>query len=118
MSSVSWATLRALLGRQVVERPHVVQPVGELDHQHAQVARHRHQHLAEVLGLALLARGEGQLADLGDAVHQLGDLLAELALEVLLGGRGVFQDVVEQAGRHRGDVHLESDEEVGDLEGM
>ena len=25
----------------------------------------------------------------------------------LLGGRGVLEDVVEQAGRHRGDVHLE-----------
>ena len=28
----------------------------------------------------------------------------------------VLEDVVEQAGRHRGDVHLEVDEEVGDLE--
>src|SRR5207248_1737819 len=68
--------LAGLLGRQVVERPHVVEAIGQLDHQHAQVARHRHQHLAEVLGLPLLARGEGQLADLGHAVHQLGDLLA------------------------------------------
>jgi len=32
-----------------------VQAIGHLDHQHAQVARHRHQHLAEVLGLPLLA---------------------------------------------------------------
>jgi hypothetical protein len=45
----------------------------------------------------LLTGGERELADLGDAVHQLGDLLAELALEILLGGGGVFQDVVEQA---------------------
>jgi len=29
--------------------------VGELDHDHAQVARHRDEHLAEVLGLPLLA---------------------------------------------------------------
>ena len=36
----------------------------------------------------------------------------------LLGGGGVLEDVVEQAGRHRGDVHLEVDEEVGDLEGV
>ena len=44
--------------------------------------------------------------------------LAELALEVLLGGLGVLQDVVEQAGRHRGDVHLEVDQEAGDLQGV
>ena len=93
-----------------------MEAIGQLDHQHAQVARHRHQHLAEVLGLPLLARGEGQLADLGHAVDQLGDLLAELAAEILLGGLGVLEDVVQQAGRHRGDVHLEADEQVGDLE--
>ena len=32
---------------------------------------------------------------------------AELALEVPLGGRGVLQHVVEEAGRHGGHVHLE-----------
>ncbi len=85
---------------------------------HAQVARHRDQHLAEVLGLPLLARGEGELAELGDAVDEVGDLLAELALELLLGGQRVLDDVVEEPGRHRGDVHLEVDEEVGDLERM
>jgi hypothetical protein len=31
---------------------------------------------------------------------------------------GVFQDVVEEAGGHRGHVHLEVDEEAGDLEGV
>src|SRR5882724_4602470 len=110
--------LLAPVGRQVVERAHVVEPVGELDHEHAEVARHRDEHLPEVLGLTLLARGEGQLADLGDAVDELRDLAAELALEVGLGRGGVLQDVVEQAGGHGGDVHLEVDEEVGDLEGM
>ena len=31
---------------------------------------------------------------------------------------GVLEDVVQEAGRHRGDVHLEADEEAGDLEGV
>ena len=92
-----------------------MQPVGELDHQHAQVARHRDQHLPEILGLALFTRGERELADLGDAVDQLRDLPAELALEVGLGRGGVLEHVVEEAGGHGGDVHLEVDEEVGNL---
>ena len=41
--------------RQVLDRAHVVQAVGELDEDDAQVARHRQQHLAEVLGLLRLA---------------------------------------------------------------
>ena len=113
--------LRDLLGpvgRQIVERAHVVQTVGELDHEHAQVARHRDQHLPEVLGLALFTRRERELADLGDAVDQLGDLAAELTLEVGLGGGRVLQHVVQEPGGHRGDVHLEVDQEVGDLQRM
>ena len=110
--------LARLVRRQVVERPHVVQAVGELDHHDPQVAGHGHQHLAEVLGLPLLAGGEGELADLGDAVDELGDLAPELALQVRLGGAGVLEDVVQEAGGHRGDVHLEVDEEAGHFEGM
>ena len=58
------------LGRQVSERAHVVRAVGELDQDDADVARHREEHLAEVLRLLLLAAGEVDLADLGDAVDQ------------------------------------------------
>ena len=43
-------------GRHRVERAHVVQPVGELDQDDADVLRHREQHLAEALRLRVLAR--------------------------------------------------------------
>ena len=62
-----------------VERAHVVEPVGELDQQDADVLRHRDQHLAEVLGLAFARRGELDLRDLGEALDQEGDLVAEQA---------------------------------------
>ena len=51
---------RAPLLGQVVQRPHVVQPVGELDEDDADVVHHRQEHLAEALGLPLLARRELQ----------------------------------------------------------
>ena len=58
---------RAVPG-EVVQGAHVVEAVGELDHEHAQVAGHGDEHLAEVLRLPFLARRERELADLGDAV--------------------------------------------------
>jgi hypothetical protein len=59
------ALLRAL---DEAQRAHVVQAVGELHQQHADVVRHREQQLAEVLGLGRLRRLELQLVQLGHAV--------------------------------------------------
>ena len=73
---------RRFSARQLVERAHVVQAVGELDEDDARVLRDRQQQLAVVLDLPLLRRVERQLADLRQAVDDLRDLLAELALDV------------------------------------
>ncbi len=61
------------LGLHVLERAHVVDAVAELDQKHADVPRHGHDHLAEVLGLAVLFGREIDLAELGDAVDQVGN---------------------------------------------
>jgi len=95
-----------------------VEPVRQLDHQDPDVPGHGDQHLAEVLGLALLAASERELADFGHAVDQLGDVRAEALAEHLLGRRRVLQDVVQEPGRHRRDVHLEVDEEPGHRQGV
>ncbi len=55
MSIVSCAMRLLLFGRHVVERAHVVQPVGELDEQHPDVGGDGEQELAEVFGLRFLA---------------------------------------------------------------
>ena len=69
--------LDLLLLRHRGDRAHVVQAVGELDQDDPDVRGHRDHHLAVVLGLRLVARLEGQPGELGDAVDQAGDLLAE-----------------------------------------
>jgi hypothetical protein len=84
-----------LLG-QVVERAHVVEPIGELDEDDADVVHHRQQHLAEVLGLPLLARRERNGADLGDAFDDVGDFGAEELVNALRGRQRVLDDVVEE----------------------
>ena len=63
--------------RHCIEGPHVVQAVGEFDQDDAYVLRHCEQHLAEVLGLRILARLKLDLVELGDAIDHIGNGLAE-----------------------------------------
>ena len=63
-------SLHLLLLAECRDRAHVVGAVGELDQHHPQILRHRHDHLAIVLDLGLLAAGEADPGELGDTVHQ------------------------------------------------
>ncbi len=83
-----------------------MQAVGQLDQDHAHVARHRQQHLAEGLGLAFLAGAELQLVQLGQPVHHLGHRGAELLHQVGLGDAAVFHGVVQQRGHQCVGVQL------------
>ena len=51
---------RLLLRRHMVQRPHVVEAIGELHQEHPDVLAHRQEHLAKALGLLLLAREIGR----------------------------------------------------------
>ncbi len=83
------------VGLQVLQRPHIVQPVGQLDQHHAHVRHHGQQHLAHVLCLAVFAIGKLDLVDLGYAFDDVRHLVAEL-FRNLLGGRfGIFHGVVQ-----------------------
>ena len=103
-----------LLLRQGAERAHVVEAVGQLDQDHPDVGGHRHHHLAVVLGLALVAALEGHPGQLGDAVDQLGDLLAELVADLVEAGAGVLDRVVEQRRAERLGVEPHPGADLGD----
>ena len=110
--------LLPLLRVQVLERAHVVQAVGELDDDDADVGDHGEQHLADVLGLVVFAVGELDFVELGDAFDDVRDLLAEALFDLVGGDVGVFDGVVQQAGGDGGGVHLEFGEDQGDFERM
>ena len=107
------------LGRQVLQRPHVVQPVAQLDDDDPGVLGDGEQELAIVLRLLLRARAEGQAGDLGEPVHDPGDLAAELAGDVLGADVRVLDHVVQQRRRDRGAVEelLGEDQGHGDAVG-
>ena len=107
----------AALGRRDrAQRAHVVQPVRELDEDDAHVARHREQHLAEILGLRVLGRLELDLVELGQAVDQVRDRFAEGVGDLVLGDGGVLHHVVQQRGHQRLAVHVPAGEDFGDCE--
>ncbi len=108
----------ALLRLHHVERAHVVQPVGELDEDHADIACHREQHLAEVLRLLVFLAFEFDAVELGDAVDEIGHHLAELLGDLGLGDRRVFHHVVEQRGGERLRVEMPLREDLRDRERM
>ena len=107
---------RALLrgGRDVAQRAHVVQPVGELDDQHPDVARHRHDHLADRLGLRRVA--VLHLVELGDAVDEQRDLVAEVGAQRVEGVGRVLDRVVQQRRDQRRLGHADVGEDRGDRE--
>ena len=87
-----------------LQRAHVVQPVGQLHQQHADVAAHRQHELAEILRLLGAVGLQFQPGQLGDAVHQPGDLGAEAAFQLGAADAGVLDDVVQQRGGDAADV--------------
>ena len=98
-----------------VQRPHVVQAVGELDDDHAGVARHGQQQLPIRLSLALFLGREREIADLRQAVDDLRDLRTELTFDVGHGDRRVLDHIVNQSGGNRGGIQLQIGQNARDL---
>ena len=106
------------VGRQVFERPHIVQAVSQLDHDHADVVHHGEHHLAQVLRLLLFLGREINFADFCDTLDDVSHLLAKFLADIDDGHRGVFHRIVQQPGRHRDRIHLHLGEHQGNFQGM
>jgi hypothetical protein len=92
--------------------------VRQLHQDDADVVDHGEQHLAEILRLALLARGKRDGSDLGDALDQVGHFRAEQLADLLDRRQGVLDHVVQEAGDDGSGVEAKVGEEIGHLEGM
>jgi hypothetical protein len=106
------------VGRQMFEGSHVMQAVGQLDQHHPNVVHHGQHHFAQILGLLLLAGGKVNFADLGNALDDMSDLLAELLADVDNRDRGILDRVVQQASGHGHRVHFHLGENQGHFERM
>ena len=103
---------RLLFRRQEAHGAHVVQPVGDLDHQHPRVAGHRGDHLAD--GLAFGGVAQLDPVQLGHPVDEMAHLFAEFLGQRLERVAGVLDGVVQQRGHQSGGVHAQLGQDVGD----
>jgi hypothetical protein len=108
----------ARVRRHVVERAHIVQPIGELDQQYPHVVGDRQQELAQILRLLGFLGDEVELLELGQALDQRADIRAEHLVDLGAGGGGVLDGVVQERRRDGRVVELEIGEDRGDLERM
>ncbi len=104
--------------RHELQRAHVVQTVGELDQQHANVVGDRQQQLAEILRLLGLARDQLEPLQLGQAIDQRPDFVTEHLVDLGAGGLGVLDGVVEQRCNDGCIVQLQIGENRSDFERM
>ena len=87
-----------LLGRLIVHGAHVVETVGDLDEDHADVLGHGQKHLAQVLHLLVFLAGVLDAGQLGDAFHDVGDGRTELPGDILVGETGILNHVMQKRG--------------------
>ena len=90
------SNLILLVGRLRVEGAHIVQTVGNLDENHADVLAHGEKQLLEVLGLGRSLLAENAAADLGESVDNLGNLRSEHIADILNGIVGIFHHIMKQ----------------------
>ena len=106
---------QAAIGGQRRQGTHVVQSVGELDDDHADVAAHREEHLAQVERLLAVHGIDVDVGELGHAVHKIGDSRAEERRDVRERGGGVLDRVVQQCRANYVADHLELGQDDGHL---
>ena len=105
-----------LFGGLIGHRAHVVQTVGNLDENDADVLGHGHEHLAQVLHLFVLFAGVLHTGQLRDALDDVRNRRAELAGDVGVGEVRVLNHVVQQRRDYRVLVkpHVDGDVRRGD----
>ena len=86
-----------LFGLERRDGAHVVQPIGQLDQHHPDVAGHGQKHAAQVFSLGFCVVGEVNAAELGNPLHQGPHLGAEMLFDLLSGDLGVLHHVVQEA---------------------
>jgi len=111
--------MRCLLLRlQILDGAHIMEAIGKLHDDHANVVDHGQNHLANVFGLARFRGQHVETPNFGYAFDEAGGFFAEAFLNTGDGKFGVLNHVVEKSGGKSGRVHAHVGENVRDFEKM
>ncbi len=90
----------------MMQRAHVMQAVGQLDQQHADVFGHRKDEFAEIFRLLFLRALEFDFRKLGHAIDKTRDFLAEKFFNFFQRRAGVFDRIMQKRGADRRRIQL------------
>jgi hypothetical protein len=91
----------ALVRAHDAQRAHVMQAIGQLHEDNADIAYHGKQHLAEILGLGFCLGFKFNLGQLADTVDQFCNLAAKFGSNLLLDHRCIFNYIMQNGGNNR-----------------
>ena len=109
---------RLFVRTHVLQRPHVVHAIGQLDEDATQIAVHGKQHFAEIGRLAFLFGRELIFVELGQCVDEFGNFLAEGLDDIVTRRVGILDDIVQQGRTDAGLIEFERRHEFGHAERM
>ena len=98
-----------------MQRPHIVQPVGQLDQKHADIIGNRQQEFAQIFGSAFILGLGLNFRQLGYAVNQPRHFGTKAVLDIFDGCERVFHRVMQQRGDDRVLIHFEVSHQASDL---
>ena len=93
---------------QVLEGPHIVEPVGQFNQDDPHVLRHGNQHLAVVFSQLLLVGLVLHLTQLGDPVNNDPHIMAKLSLQLIQSDVRILNHIMQKATGHRHRIQFET----------
>ncbi len=109
--------LLLLLGHEF-QCSHIVQPVSQLDDDHADILGHSQEHLSEILCLNLLLCGIGNFGQLGHAVHKFSYLLPKFGPHLLNAHSGILNRIMKYTCSNGSCIHLKFSKNDANLQRM
>ena len=103
---------------QRAQGAHIVQAVGELDNNHANVFAHGNEHLAHSRRLLIGEALDFDARDFRDSLHKLRHLRTELLFKGHSRGVSVFDRVMKKGSAQRVDIHAQIGQNERDLDRM
>ena len=90
-----------LILAQMLERPHIVETVCQLDQNNPDILRHGHQHLTVIFCQLLFVGFILDLTQLGNPVHNHADIRPKLSFQIIQRRTGVLDHIMQEAAGNR-----------------